>query len=181
MVFAHDTKASLVSAVALVNSQYSVVGSPVLTSVADLDTFFEEHGYTGRHESSQAEVDEVRALIPRLHAMLTADRLAAVELVNQALGEVELVPQLRKHGRIDWHLHVIDDDRSWAERILVETAMALVELIREDEMSRLGVCHDEVCEGLVLDLSRNRSKRFCSIACGNRNAVAAYRARQSET
>ena len=33
------------------------------------------------------------------------------------------------------------------------------------------------CEGLVLDLSRNRSRRYCSTACANRNAVAAYRAR----
>jgi predicted RNA-binding Zn ribbon-like protein len=41
------------------------------------------------------------------------------------------------------------------------------------------VCADDDCEGLVLDLSRNRSKRFCSLACGNRNAVAAYRARQA--
>ena len=30
----------------------------------------------------------------------------------------------------------------------------------------------------MLDLSRNRSRRFCSTTCGNRNAVAAYRARQ---
>jgi predicted RNA-binding Zn ribbon-like protein len=41
---------------------------------------------------------------------------------------------------------------------------------------RLGA--DGTCEALVLDLSRNRSKRFCSTTCGNRNAVAAYRARQ---
>ncbi len=34
-------------------------------------------------------------------------------------------------------------------------------------------------DGIVLDLSRNRSKRFCSTTCGNRNAVAAYRARQA--
>jgi predicted RNA-binding Zn ribbon-like protein len=30
----------------------------------------------------------------------------------------------------------------------------------------------------VLDLSRNRSRRFCSTTCSNRAAVAAYRARQ---
>jgi predicted RNA-binding Zn ribbon-like protein len=34
------------------------------------------------------------------------------------------------------------------------------------------------CEAIVLDLSRNRSRRFCSTSCGNRVAVAAYRARQ---
>ena len=34
--------------------------------------------------------------------------------------------------------------------------------------------------GVVLDLSRNRSRRYCSTACANRNAVAAYRARRAE-
>ena len=69
--------------------------------------------------------------------------------------------------------------RRWPTRIIVETAMAMIDVIRADEMSRLGICADDDCEGLVLDLSRNRSRRFCSTACGNRNAVAAYRARQA--
>ena len=57
--------------------------------------------------------------------------------------------------------------------------MAMIDVIRADEMSRLGVCADDDCQGVVLDLSRNRSRRFCSTTCGNRNAVAAYRARQA--
>jgi predicted RNA-binding Zn ribbon-like protein len=55
--------------------------------------------------------------------------------------------------------------------------MAMVDLIRTDELSRLSTCADEGCDGLVLDLSRNRSRRFCSTRCANRNAAAAYRAR----
>jgi predicted RNA-binding Zn ribbon-like protein len=55
--------------------------------------------------------------------------------------------------------------------------MAMVDVIRADELSRLSVCADDRCGGLVLDLSRNRSRRFCSTTCANRNAVAAYRAR----
>jgi predicted RNA-binding Zn ribbon-like protein len=70
-------------------------------------------------------------------------------------------------------------DAPVATRVAVETAMAMVDLIRSDEMSRLGVCADPDCDGVVLDLSRNRSRRFCSTTCGNRAAVAAYRARQS--
>ena len=58
--------------------------------------------------------------------------------------------------------------------------MAMVDVIRADELSRLSVCSDDTCQGVVLDLSRNRSRRFCSTACGNRNAVAAYRARQRD-
>ena len=62
----------------------------------------------------------------------------------------------------------------------METALAMVDVIRADEMSRLSICADDDCLGIVLDLSRNRSRRFCSTACGNRNAVAAYRARQAQ-
>ena len=57
----------------------------------------------------------------------------------------------------------------------------MVDVIRADELSRLSVCADSRCEGLVLDLSRNRSRRFCSTTCANRNAVAAYRARGRRT
>ena len=57
--------------------------------------------------------------------------------------------------------------------------MAMVDVIRADELSRLGVCADATCDGIVLDLSRNRSRRYCSAACGNRLAVAAYRARRA--
>ena len=55
--------------------------------------------------------------------------------------------------------------------------MAMIDVVRADEMSRLAVCADDGCEGIVLDLSRNRSRRYCSVACTNRNAAAAYRAR----
>jgi predicted RNA-binding Zn ribbon-like protein len=72
----------------------------------------------------------------------------------------------------------VSSDAPLVTRVTVETAMAMVDVVRTDELSRLGVCADDGCGGLVLDLSRNRSRRYCSVACGNRNAVAAYRARQ---
>ena len=74
----------------------------------------------------------------------------------------------------------MQNDASLAEQIAVETAMAMADVIRADELSRLGTCADPTCDGLVIDLSRNRSRRFCSTACGNRVAVAAYRARKAE-
>ena len=63
------------------------------------------------------------------------------------------------------------------DAIAVETTRLRAVVIRADELSRLSVCSDEGCDGLVLDLSRNRSRRYCSTTCANRNAVAAYRAR----
>ena len=63
--------------------------------------------------------------------------------------------------------------------MLVVTAMALIDVIRADEGSRISVCADDTCHAVALDLSRNRSKRYCSTVCANRNAVAAYRARRA--
>jgi hypothetical protein len=86
---------SLQAAVTLVNSAES---PDTLTTMADLDAFWAEFGFSGRHDRTRAELDEVRARRPRLRRLL----------------------------------------------------------------------------------SRNRSRRFCSTKCSNRNAVAAYRARQAQ-
>jgi predicted RNA-binding Zn ribbon-like protein len=82
-----------------------------------------------------------------------------------------------RHDRMDWHLHAVADDEPLATRIAVDTAMAMTDVIRADELSRLSVCDLDDCNGVVVDLTRNRSRRFCSPGCGNRAAVAAYRAR----
>ena len=175
MVFTHDTEVSLQTAVTLANS----AGDPdTLTSVADLDVFWDDYGYSGRHDRTRGELDEVRALRPQLRELLTSDRDQAVATVNRMLADAKAVPQLVRHDPFDWHIHAVSADAPLAERIVVETAMAMVDVIRADEMSRLGICADDTCEDIVLDLSRNRSRRFCSTTCGNRNAVAAYRARQ---
>lgn len=176
MPFAHDTAVSLQTAAALANS---ALEPDTLGTVGDLDAFYAEWEYTGRRDRTAAELEEVRALRPRLRALLLADRDEAVEMVNEMLRDGRALPQLVRHDTWDWHLHAVDPDAPLATRICVETAMAMIDVIRADEMGRLGLCADDDCDGVVVDLSRNRSKRFCSVACGNRNAVAAYRARQS--
>jgi predicted RNA-binding Zn ribbon-like protein len=175
VLFADDTEASLRAAVALVNS---AVEPDTLTEISQLDAFYEEHGYTGRHDRDVAELRALRALRPVLRELLTAERDDAAQLVNTLLANAKAVPQLRRHDGLDWHIHAVPADAPLERRIAAETAMAMIDLIRADELSRLSVCADERCDGLVLDLSRNRSRRYCSTACANRNAVAAYRARR---
>ena len=176
MVFAHDTELSLQSAVALVNSAEP---PDTLTTPAELEEFWTRFGYTGRHDRDDAELAEVRALRGRLRDLFTAERDEAVALVNDLLDRAGATPRLVRHDELDWHVHVVDPQRPLAERIAAETAMAMVDVIRTDEMSRLGVCAQDDCQGIVLDLSRNRSKIFCGTPCSNRAAVAAYRARRA--
>jgi len=176
MTFAHDTETSLQAAVVLVNS---AVEPDTMTTVAELDEWYAAFSYTGSRQRDRAELDAVRALRPVLRRLFTAGRDEAVELVNGMLAEAGALPQLVRHEPFDWHLHAVSSGASLPTRVTVEVAMAMVDVIRADEMSRLGLCADDDCDGIVLDLSRNRSRRYCSTACGNRNSVAAYRARRS--
>ena len=82
MVFAYDSEVALRSAVELVNS---AAEPDTLTTVADLDAFLGRWSYTGRRERSRAELDAVRAVRPRLRALLTAGRDESVELLNGML------------------------------------------------------------------------------------------------
>jgi hypothetical protein len=178
MLFTDDTTEALRSAVWLVNSAED---PETLADLDDYDAFLAEYPYTGRIDRDQAELASLQSLRPRLRAMLLAPRDDMVVLVNDALDESTLTPHLVRHDGTDWHLHAVADERPLAERILIETAMALIDVIRTDEGSRITVCDDDTCEALALDLSRNRSKRYCSATCANRNAVAAYRARRADS
>jgi len=171
-----DTKDALRSAVALVNS---AVEPDTLTTVCALDKFFVGHRYSGRHDRTRAELDEVRRIRPLLRELLLAARDEAAELANRMLAESGLTPQLVRHDGQDWHLHAWAPDQPFAARICAETALAMTDLIRADELSRLGACADPDCDGIALDLTRNRSRRFCSTQCSNRAAVGAYRARRA--
>jgi predicted RNA-binding Zn ribbon-like protein len=175
VLFAHDTTAALQAAVALVNSAEP---PDTMTSQDELDAFFAAHDYSGARTHDAAELEAVRALRAPLRRLLTSDRDEAVGIVNRILAERRAVPALVRHDGWDYHLHAIDSDAPLADRIAVETAMAMIDLIRAGELSRLSLCAESSCVGIVLDLSRNRSRRFCSTACGNRVAVAAYRARK---
>lgn len=185
MVFAYDTDVALRTAAALVNTS---AGEPVdpaedrLTTTEDLHGFFVDWGWTGRHDGDATELDEVRALRPRLREVwvLADDEEAVVGAVNDLLRSGRALPQLVEHGDYGWHIHATDDEASLAQRMQVEAAMAFVDVIRAGELSRLRICAADDCEDVLVDLSRNRSKRYCEGGCGNRLAAAAYRSRRAD-
>jgi len=72
-------------------------------------------------------------------------------------------------------------DAPLAVRMAVEAAMAFVDVVRTGELGRLRTCEFPDCGSVVVDLSKNRSKRFCDAGCGNRATVTTYRARKAAT
>ncbi|MDP9117567.1 MAG: CGNR zinc finger domain-containing protein [Actinomycetota bacterium] len=178
MIFTHDTEVALQAAAALVNT-LDDTGEHL--TVQSLDAFVNEWGWTGERRRDEAELAAVRRLRPRLRQLWAMPRDEVVDLVNHMLREARALPQLVKHDHWDYHLHATPDNAPLATRMAVEAAMALIDVIRADELSRLRICDYLGCGNVVVDLSKNRSKRYCDNGCGNRSAVAAYRARQRES
>ncbi|WP_186329389.1 CGNR zinc finger domain-containing protein [Agrococcus jejuensis] len=148
-----------------------------LDDAAGLDAAVGGMLYSGARTHDDREAREVREVVPSLLAMWDAQRDDVPALANAILRTADAAPQLVRHDGLDWHLHAIDAQRPFAERIAVETAIAFVDLIRLEETERCKRCAAADCGLPMLDLSRNRSRRFCSTACQSRVNVAAYRAR----
>jgi predicted RNA-binding Zn ribbon-like protein len=90
------------------------------------------------------------------------------------------LPRLTRHDGWDWHLHLTAPDAPLADRLGTEAAMGIADLIRTKDLERLKRCDAADCSAVLVDLSRNRSRRYCDVGnCGNRAHVAAYRARKA--
>ena len=177
MIFAHDTEVALAAAAALVNTGRS--GTEQLPDTTALDRFTAAWGWTGERTYDQAELDAVRRLRPRLARLWDAGADEAAGLVNALLREAHALPQLVKHDSWDYHLHATPPDAPLAERMAVEAAMAFADVIRTQQLDRLRLCAADDCDSVHVDLSKNRSRRFCGALCANRTNVAAYRMRQA--
>lgn len=177
MYFTHDTEVALVEAAALVNTVSDDGDS--LADLSGLDAFLQRHPFSGARTRTPAELDSVRALRDRLRALWrVTDREEAAAKVNDLLRETDARPYLTRHDEWDWHLHVTPPDAPLAARMGAEAAMGFLDLIRSDDLGRLKICDADDCADVLIDLSRNQSKRFCDNGCGNRTNVAAYRARK---
>ena len=182
MHFAPDTEASLEFVVALANTDpaASKSGEDELSTVEALAELIARNVYTGRIDHDAAELLDVQQTRSILREVWTLDRDDAAVEVNEMLRAARAMPFLTRHDGIDWHIHATSPDAPLAERIRVEASLALIDVIRMNEMGRLRVCGASDCEGLFLDLSRNGSKRFCSVRCGNRMNMIAFRERKAE-
>ncbi|AXH96495.1 CGNR zinc finger domain-containing protein [Ornithinimicrobium avium] len=178
MFFAHDTEVALQEAADLVNT-LGRDGQDRLATTAELAAWVRRWRWSGVLRLDESELDSVRALRPRLRRLWEGEEQDVVEEVNQMLHDGGAQPRLVRHDDWDWHLHATPDDAPLTRRLTVEVAMAMVDLVRADGLGRLGVCEAQDCEKVLVDLTRNRSRRFCSTTCGNRVAAAAYRGRRA--
>ena len=181
MHFAPDVEETLEFAAVLLNTRpdASRTGADEIASVDELHALLDANRFGGSRDHSESERCLVVETRDNLRALWTLDRDDLALAINEILRASDALPQLVRHDEFDWHIHATSLDAPLAERIRVEVALALVDIIRARETERLRVCEATECEGVLVDFSRNGSKRFCTVRCGNRMNMIAYRERQS--
>jgi predicted RNA-binding Zn ribbon-like protein len=166
-------------AVDLVNTWDLLESDPeLLRDTATLRRFLARRGFGDAPRTSNRELAELRGLRDELRAAFTArGEEEAVRRLNGILGRAAAKPQFAREDGV-WALR-------WAGRIsdvvAAQTAMSLLEAIRDDGWDRFGICAGAPCCCVFVDRSKNRSRRFCSDLCADRVAQSAHRARVRKT
>lgn len=179
MPFTHDIRVTLGTAATLVNSAPGYgSGEEDLPDPAAVAAFLTAEGWS-RTACTRADVEGLHDLRERLRRVWTAEAPDIVREVNRILRDGHALPQVVEHGQgFGWHIHATHDDAPLVDKVAVEIAMAIVDLVRTDATNRLKVCAGAGCSDVLVDLSRNRSRKFCAGTCDTRTHVAAYRARK---
>ncbi|MFY1676108.1 CGNR zinc finger domain-containing protein [Streptomyces sp. WMMC905] len=180
MLITHDTRCALDAVVDLVNTAPEEAPAEGLPDIAALRDFVEAHAISDVSELDGDDLAGVRRIRERFTTVFAAtDTRAAAEVVNGLVAAAGTTPRLTDHDGYDWHLHYFAPGASIADHLAADGGMALAFFLVAGERERLRRCEAPDCRRAFVDLSRNRSRRYCdSRTCGNRLHVAAYRARR---
>ncbi|MBV2354451.1 CGNR zinc finger domain-containing protein [Streptomyces sp. J2-1] len=183
MLITHDTRCALDTVVDLVNTApEDDTGTDGLRDVPALAEFVRTHAVSDVGVLSAADLTGVRSVRARFAAVFAAgDGREAAGIINELVAAAGTTPRLTDHDGYDWHVHYFAPGASVADHLAADCGMALAFFVVAGERERLRRCEAPDCRRAFVDLSRNRSRRYCdSRTCGNRLHVAAYRARRKE-
>jgi predicted RNA-binding Zn ribbon-like protein len=180
VIFNHDVERSLEIVVDFVNTGPTASGAELLPDPHALATWAKLQDLSDVGDISADHVTAAHDVRDRLRAVFLSDGPSqAAALLNALFRSATVAPRLTDHDGYEWHFHYFAPGASVADHLAVDGGMALGFVIVAGEHERLRVCAAPGCGRVLVDLSRNRSKRYCdSRTCGNRLHVAAYRERR---
>jgi len=180
VTFSHDTELSLLAVVELINTDPACGPEEGLPDAATVEAFVVRHRISGVDPRDFGDLDALYDVRARLRTVFgDLDAAETAHRVNLLLADASVRPRLTDHDDYAWHIHYFAPGATLAEHVRVDGAMALAQVVSAEETDRLRVCDAPDCEAVLVDLSRNRSKRYCDArTCGNRLNVAAYRQRK---
>jgi predicted RNA-binding Zn ribbon-like protein len=180
VIFTHDIEHALGAVVDLINTGPDAGEAEHLPDLAALRAYVDRNLISDVPELTSADLTAVQGLRAAFHQVFAASEInATVSLINRIVRGTRTTPHLTDHDGHHWHIHFFGPGARIAEHLSAECGMALAFVVSAGELDRLQTCQAPDCSRVLVDLSRNRCRRYCdSRTCGNRMHVAAYRARQ---
>jgi predicted RNA-binding Zn ribbon-like protein len=140
-----------------------------------------EHLSSGARRADLEALRGLRAEFQAIFAACAAGRGAdAAERLNSLLIRHPVHPQLSGHDGQRWHVHFTESG-SVADQYAAGAGMGLAVRLTELGAERFGTCQAAPCQGVFIDTSANRTRRYCGERCMNRANVTAFRARQRDS
>ena len=180
MNFSHYSDRPVELAVNLVNTDE--LDSDEIGTLAELESFLDNYQELLPSDvppPTESDLKKLRSLRDELRGVFRAEDIAtAASLVNEILKKNDATPRVSVHDG-EPHLHYEPVNATMASRVAAISAMGLAAVIVEHGISRFGSCSASNCRDVFVDTTRNRSRVHCCHNCSTREAVAAYRKRQT--
>jgi predicted RNA-binding Zn ribbon-like protein len=139
-----------------------------------------EHLRTGATRTDLETLRELRGELREFfEACSRGDGEDAASRLNALLIQHPVHPQLSGHDGQAWHVHYTESG-SVADKYAAGAVMGLAVRLADIGIQRFGVCQAVPCQGVFIDTTTSKTRRYCSDRCTNRANVTAYRARQRD-
>jgi predicted RNA-binding Zn ribbon-like protein len=124
------------------------------------------------------DVTRVRRFLARwLGVVDAADHAERAARLNVLLERYGAHPRVTDHTGAGWHLHFRDDGLCLGDLVAALVSVGTALHLTGRGMHLLGRCDVSECRKVFADVSRTGRRRYCSVACANRDAVRRHRAR----
>jgi predicted RNA-binding Zn ribbon-like protein len=163
----------------LINTYDTFLDEPEhLRQLPDLQNFLRIHDIPG--EVDEAVLAAVRDLRERLRAAWTGEDMESMAaILNSMLAVMRVTSQIIVSDADSCDMvYAVDPAAPLISRLIFESAMGISIAVQTYGLSRMRACDADPCRDVFIDISRNRSRRFCSDRCANRYNVQAFRNRQ---
>jgi predicted RNA-binding Zn ribbon-like protein len=168
-------------AVRLVNScSLGNEGGDLLGSLDGLRALVADREHLS-HGISRSDLESLRQLRDEFRGFFVAcsqgEGAEAAARLNELLMQYPVHPQLSGHDGQPWHVHYTESG-SMSDKYAAGAAMGLAVRLADLGLDRFGICQAAPCQGVFIDTSASRTRRYCSDRCTNRANVTAFRARK---
>ena len=126
------------------------------------------------HGITRVDLEALRQLRGEFRAFFLAcsegDGADAAARLNDLLIRYPVHPQLSGHDRQPWHVHYTESG-SMSDKYAAGAAMGLAVRLADLGLDRFGVCEAAPCQGVFIDTTPDRTRRYCSERCAERVAA----------